>query len=302
MGSPTKSGMANSRVGGGLGNAVSPVVGWDFGTSNWVPFFRKLFGDEPFRFELGLQRTRNPWFQAISTDAESILEERCHWLDFAEHETLFWVPAANELIPDIQDLFGQGLKDPTVLNYGCSSIRELGCRWPPDFLLMARDPMGTFRFVGGAVCFPSGWAPEEKLGLPLEAIHAPVPTLNQQLAPSIQSFLSRISPNQTFERLNWGIAAVGDRNGHPRRSHPKLTGGFPPESAWLRVEHQSFHSLPRSGGLLFAIHLTVHSLGPLLRDAGIRSGLCRKLATMDPSIAAYKGLADVRDGWISILN
>ena len=68
------------------------------------------------------------------------------------------------------------------------------------------------------------------------------------------------------------------------------------EQVWLRLERQAFRALPRSGGVLFIIRLTVHPLEGALADPEVRSGFVRALATMPDEIAAYKGVAAVRDG------
>ena len=176
--------------------------------------------------------------------------------------------------------------------------RSLSRRWKTDFLLLSRDAEERFRFVGGSVCFPSGWAPGEKLGLGLEAIHDPVPDLNAQLASRINTFLGRLQPGTSFERFNWGVAAVSDRNHHPRRGLPRLIRGYPLSGAWLRLEHQSFHALPRTGGIVFLIDLTVHPIGPVLADHATARGFAHQLRTMPHEVAVYKGLDAVRDEWV----
>lgn len=70
------------------------------------------------------------------------------------------------------------------------------------------------------------------------------------------------------------------------------------EKAWLRVEHQSFHALPQSGGIVFLIHLTIHSVGDLVSDFQVASGMARQLQTMSEEVAKYKGLAAVREPWV----
>ena len=72
--------------------------------------------------------------------------------------------------------------------------------------------------MAGAICFPSSWAPEEKLGLPVHTIHDPVPTLNEQLGVRIGKFLAGIRPGKAWERVNWGLSGSPGLNQHPAPS------------------------------------------------------------------------------------
>jgi hypothetical protein len=121
------------------------------------------------------------------------------------------------------------------------------------------------------------------------------PTLNDTLGARIRSFLDRLPIGQTFERDNWGLAAHGQRNAHPDRALPRLTADATLDNTWLRLEHQAFRALPKSGGLLFAIHLTVHPLSRVLTAPGARERLARQLRSMPDPIATYKGILPARD-------
>jgi hypothetical protein len=52
--------------------------------------------------------------------------------------------------------------------------------------------------------------------------------------------------------------------------------------------------LPRSRGLLFAIHLTVHPLCRVLRTPEDSRRLASQLRSMPEAIAAYKGILPAR--------
>ena len=80
-----------------------------------------------------------------------------------------------------------------------------------------------------------------------------------------------------------------------------FTRGFPLEKGWLRVEHQSFHALPQTGGIAFLIHVTIHSVAELLIDPQTCVGLLRQLQTMSEEVTKYKGLAEVRNAWVQWL-
>ena len=89
-------------------------------------------------------------------------------------------------------------------------------------------------FFARAVCFPSSWRPEEKNGLPVHAIHSPVPTLNKNLGARIDKFLANLEPGKAWERSNWGLSRSAELNQHPTRDIPRLT---PPRHGFaLRIK------------------------------------------------------------------
>ncbi len=178
---------------------------------------------------------------------------------------------------------------------GPTSVTSLGKSLEPDFLLLSRDEAGDFRLRGGALCFPTGWALEEKLGHTLDFIHGVVPGLNAALAPPIQQFLMRLKPGPAFLRANWGLAATDELNLHPARRHPAARSRpVALERLWLRVEHQALFALPRTGGIVFGIRVTLHRLDDVVRESAVAAGLARALASMPEALAAYKGLAEIR--------
>ena len=92
--------------------------------------------------------------------------------------------------------------------------------------------------MAGVVCFPSSWALAEKIGHPLDFIHAVVPGLNSSIGSIIDTFLSRLEPGIAYERSNWGIAATPELNLHPSLNRPRLKAPLPPDRTWIRVEDQ----------------------------------------------------------------
>jgi hypothetical protein len=171
----------------------------------------------------------------------------------------------------------------------------------PDWLLLAPDHAGSFRLHAACVCFPSSWSLEEKMGLPLESIHGVVPGLNAQAGRPIAGFLQRLAPGIAWQRANWGLSRSPERNQHPALPRPRLDDTVAPDEVWLRVEHQALVALPRTGGLLFGIRVTVHPWAEILAEAPARQGLRRALATMPETVAAYKGIAPARARLLELL-
>jgi dimethylamine monooxygenase subunit A len=255
-----------------------------------------LFDGERHGFQFGMRRTAgDAWFQLEGWDA-SALAERRGWIADQPGAAIVWLPEAGPVLAEAADLFGRVPLPPA----GAEACAELGRLWEPDFLLLRRDDGGTeFRLVGGAVCFASAWDVREKIGLSVTQIHGVVPTLNRDFEARIRTFLDRMPAGAVFERQNWGLAAHGHRNAHPALGHPRLHAGSVVADTWLRIEHQAFRSLPASRGVLFAIRVTVHPLRAVVALA--RAALAAQLDSMDPDVAAYKGIAAARESLLRSL-
>lgn len=260
----------------------------------------RLFGAEDFRFQFGMRRGGGHWFEAPRGD-ERALADRRRWLAQAPRECLAWSPEADAVWPAVAACFAGGDLPPAVRDGGLAGCRALGESWEPDFLVMRRGGDGEIRLAGGCVCFPSSWELAGKVGRGVADIHGVVPTLNASLGDRIHTFLGRLSGEAVFERENWGLAAVGERNHHPARLWPRLDGGARVATTFLRVEHQAFRALPGGHGLLFVIRLAVYPLAEVLATPGVRENLCRQLLSMPEEVAAYKGLARARPALVAEL-
>jgi hypothetical protein len=179
-------------------------------------------------------------------------------------------------------------------------LRDLGRRLEPDILLLTADAEGRWRLRGGALCFPTGWALTEKIGLPIESIHGVVPGLNAALGNPIHQFLSRLKPGLAFLRDNWGIAATDELNLHPARRIPAPDLPARLDRLWLRVEHQALLALGDSRAIVFGIRIALHRLDEVARGPHAPA-LQRALATMPPDLVAYKRLDRVRDYLLNVL-
>ncbi len=244
-----------------------------------------LFPPEDYRFHLTLRRGDATAFFAPTPDGPVVCAERRRWLEAHPGRHAGLLPGGRPLLAEFARMTGF---------HSDITVGELGALLEPDFLLLAADESGRFCLQGGALCFPSRWALEEKLGQTLDVIHGIVPGLNPAMGGSIQQFLTRLQAGPGYLRANWGLAATPALNLHPALPHPQLTEPLDPARIWLRVERQLLARLPETGGVLFGIRIEVHPLAVLLEDPDLRAVFHRALTTMPDALAAYKGLAPVR--------
>lgn len=270
------------------------------------PPLTELFPDADFGFSMRLRPGDPATFFAPGPGAESVRRERLRWLqeDPARYAAL--EPAGETLVPPlIAFARGAGCTDLPAADAVVApkdQLVQLGGCWEPDFLILAPDDGGRFVLRAGCVCFPSGWALEEKRGLPLEEIHGVVPGLNTAVGVKIHQFLARLKPGPGWCRSNWGLSSSAESNQHPARGINRLFADTPPASTWLRLEHQILTTLPGTNAILFGIRLENVSLAVVRAEAAIACGLRRALATMPDAMAAYKNLATIRPALIAYLS
>ena len=243
-----------------------------------------LFPDSDFSFSFGVRPGDARAFFAECEAHDSLIRQRQETLEEAPSCHLFETPEATQAVAE--SIRWAGLEEGTCL--------ELALHWEPDFLILLPGPGGEFLFKAGAVCFPSSWRPEEKIGLPLHAIHAPVPTLNENLGTRIDKFLTRLSPGTSWQRFNWGLSGSPALNQHPRLHHRNLTEPLQPGRTWIRIEDQILLRLPETGAVLFGIRLVNLKLVDIKRHPQACAGLYRAIRTMPDNIADYKSITPIR--------
>jgi hypothetical protein len=267
----------------------------------------ELFPDQDYRFHIKFEQAPPGDFFGPTDRREELIAERIRWLKTAGHMHAAVLPEGAPLLVETMELAREwGTIASEQLNVAQDADEllgrciSLGTDWEPDFLLLKVDPAQSVRLVAGVVCFPSSWALEEKIGHPVETIHGVVPGLNNAIGTQIQTFLTRLKPGVAWLRHNWGLSRSPELNQHPARGLPRLDQAVELEEVWLRVEHQALVALPRTGGVLFGIRIATRPLLEVARDGAGRR-LARALRTMPEAVAAYKGLAEVRNSLVDWL-
>jgi hypothetical protein len=264
-----------------------------------------LLPDEDYRFHFGVKTGAPADFFAPTAAHEMLLRERAHWLqaDAPRYAALRdeGIPALNETLALARQWGTLPDAVPGADAGDFQRLLDLGKQWEADFVLLRPDAQKRFCLVGGCVCFPSAWRLTDKVGLPLEAIHAPVPNLNPTLGTFIHQFLSRLRPGLAALRSNWGLSRSPVLNQHLDQDIPRLVPPLTLADVWLRSENQALVALPQSGAILFGIRLEIHSLTAIKAHPAAARGLARALRTMPPAMVEYKNLAAARETIIAQL-
>ncbi len=264
------------------------------GAPSDAPAWLGLFPDQDFAFRFSAGPGDADQFFAPTAEHDEVLAERRKWMTEFPERHLLQEPEGGALINEACALAQDWDVNPR-------NLRGLGETLEPDLILLQDNDAGEFVMRAGTVCFPSEWAPEEKMGCPVHAIHSPVPTLNTELGERINKFLANLKPGVVWERTNWGMSRSSGRNQHPALGTPRLAPPFKAEEAWVRSEDQILIRLPQTGGLLFGIRIVNISLEEVLQHDEGAAGLHRAIATMPEAVAEYKNVAASREHLLNLL-
>ena len=158
---------------------------------------------------------------------------------------------------------------------------------------------GSARIPWLAVCLPSNWAPDEKVGRHFAEVHAPV--ADNQLLVSASDHLARlVTQADRWERFVWTITRHPRLHAHPDRVDPApwsptATADELASRAFFRTEHQTFIPVAGLHQAVFTIRVGLAPLAQALADPAQARQVHDALSTMSPSVLAYRGLTDARD-------
>ncbi|GMM93907.1 DUF3445 domain-containing protein [Qipengyuania sp. MTN3-11] len=170
-------------------------------------------------------------------------------------------------------------------------------------LLTLRPGEGQYRLVGAAVAWPSDWAPADKIGLPLRALHAPILGYEEQLASGVDNFMAKLKPGAIYGRCNWFIAATDARRWvaePPEAAFAHVTAQNAGETLFVRSERQTLRRLPETGAILFTIGVYVSPLGEL--STANTAMLAKAIGTLVEGEGDRRGAGAYADALIGYAN
>lgn len=180
---------------------------------------------------------------------------------------------------------------------------EVISRFAQEDLCVMERRGGRWCLSAGSVCFPTRWDLRSKLGLPLDAIHGPVPGYREVLAASVDRFFEGLVVGRTVWRSNWSL--VDDPTLFQPRVHPanarQIDARNAGEKIWWRLERQTLHRFPGSDAVLFTIRVYQTPLRILRADKEAARALAGAIRTMPEALLRYKSIPPFRDAVVSYL-
>ncbi len=155
------------------------------------------------------------------------------------------------------------------------------------------------------LCAPTRWRLREKIGQPLAAVHGPVPIYAERLARPVDRFMNALQPGRLTERVNWSViddGALFQLHGKHRTTvNSAVTPENAPQTLFLRVERQTLMRLPRSGSVLFAIHVHSYPLARVLAVPGAAAALAAAVRGLPGEFSAYKSIPTIEAALLACL-
>lgn len=172
-----------------------------------------------------------------------------------------------------------------------------------DFAVIDGD---TARIPWLAVCLPSHWAPEDKIGRHFAEVHAPVAD-NQVLITASDHLARLVTGSDRWERWVWNITSHSPLDAHPARLAPQA---WPADVdadglaalAFLRTERQTFIPLTAHRQAVFTIHVEVQPLALAITEPAHAQRLHDALHSMSTAVLAYRSLTDARERLLAWLH
>jgi dimethylamine monooxygenase subunit A len=228
--------------------------------------------------------------QAIAFDAERAFE--AHWLG--------WSLRGDEPV-------GNGPPEIGACLHALPAHQRLpallALAFAEDFAILDAH---TGRIEWLAVCLPSRWAPEDKVGRHFTEVHAPVAD-NQLLIAASAQLMRLVTDTDRWERFVWTLTPTGALDQHPARHAAETWSAHadPHQLAaatFFRTERQTFIPLPERRQAVFTIHVETTPLAQVASVPDHARQLFDAVASMSPPVLAYRGLTDARErllAWLS---
>lgn len=149
-----------------------------------------------------------------------------------------------------------------------------------------------------AVCLPSRWAPEEKVGLHFAEVHAPVAD-NRLLIVAADHLARLVTGHDRWERFVWTITADARLAQHPQHTAPVRwlaadDAAALAAAASFRSERQTFIPVPNMRQAAFTICVESRPLTEAIDSPARAQQVHDALVSMSPAVLAYRGLTDAR--------
>ena len=210
--------------------------------------------------------------------------------------------AATEAIAEIADMIEDNLaRYHPALDYrhfeGENQLVSAALNIVEDILLLApvlHAGEASWVLKAGFLAFPAHWSLADKMDRPIEAVHAPVPGLNDRLGCHIGRLFNTMITGTITKRRNWTIQ-IDDRLFAPTRHHISGLGRDDIATrCFVRIEDQTLRKLPEKGWIAFSIRT---SLAPIARwqdDRVALNGLKETLEVLSDEMQSYRGVAAYR--------
>jgi dimethylamine monooxygenase subunit A len=154
----------------------------------------------------------------------------------------------------------------------------------------------SYRMAAAAVVFSFEDLPQ-KLGQPMEFLHAPVPGYEKHIRKSMNLTFSKLKSEQPVWRNNWGIGPSGEMDkplygsetSLEQRKMTMVTEDMV-KAKFLKVEYETIRRLPKTRYILFTIKSMCDPLYELEKLPMASACLAASIRGMSTDMRKYKGI------------
>ncbi len=243
--------------------------------------------DIPFPVEVpyAMRPHMQPWSPEqplLSTDSEFdryVMEKK------KLHGFIYGNNVTGDLLESAVQTLKKYVPDLPVDPHSKNPVHDLTMALQEDFVIWAPNASGELSAQVLSVCFPSGWAPEEKVNMTFQEIHEPIPDFDtvRKASGMIARMITEKGP---FVRHVWSIANTGNLNRHPSVC-PEWDRQILDEM-WFRCERQV--TVPVDGrSALFLIRVYVVPLKTIFDDTEKKQKIIAAVNSMSDAVLDYKG-------------
>ena len=281
--------------------------------------------DGPWRLAMALRPLDSAEWIAPDADLEAHLAEKDRLLAERPAEVFAALPgsepAQTELLARLAshlparfpglyrreaDTIQIGADRRVALNGGNPPLMTAGRLVQEDLCLMQSDgPDSLYKLTAASLCFPSRWRLADKIGLPLAAIHGPVPLYAERMSRQVDRFFQHLKEDKPVWRINWSLLdddALFQPQGHGRTAaDPRFSVETIGRSVWFRSERQTLVRLPETQAICFGIRIYQAPLCQVANDLVRARRLLTAIETMAPEMDAYKSFAVFREPLLAYL-
>jgi hypothetical protein len=212
---------------------------------------------------------------AVKLGCQELMEHICDWITVRYPGLFQWQQGSNrKVILNLATKNSISLYEEDRLKSGKEALHVVSRLVQDDFLIASPLPDGHWLCAGGIVAFPGFYLLSQKINTTLFETHSPVPQFNEKLLASVERTLTRLEPSKPIERTSWEMVdSETDQFWVPMAGPlPRDTGATPMTSDhWtgrsqeacitedasqliLRLDHQTFVKMPKSGIVFFGVH------------------------------------------------
>ena len=187
-----------------------------------------------------------------------------------------------DLAAKAADILGFEQRSTSQIGRNVSSIKDLALMMQEDVAILHQGRLEACCFM-----FPSGWAPEDKVGMSFAELHRPVAD-GERLRASADVITRLMCGEHCYHRYVWGLANSGMLSAHPRYNDKKQNIESI-NDIWFRYEHQI--TAPVEMGLTSLFTVDVQLVPYCSLAEGHRRRIVESVNSMSPNVLKYKKMA-----------